>query len=173
MMQDWVHENTSVAFKQELGGAIPIADSILLGGLNNFKCDALDLFCCRSCDLKNCKQGTDVDFCCKPDHRCYRPTLLPNGTLVQQKQIGGTFNRTFVEGKRYLLKLINASADAMFIFAIDDHDLLVIAADLVPIKPYVTDSLFVAIGESGRQVMMRRADLNLGQRYQVVVTAKP
>ncbi|KAK4500327.1 hypothetical protein PRZ48_008516 [Zasmidium cellare] len=157
MMQDWVHDNTSIAFKQELGRSIPLADSILLGGTNTFKCDALNSSCCRSCDRSNCKQGTDEAFCCTPDERCYRPTLLPNGTTIEQKQVGGLFNRTFQEGKRYLLQLINASADAMFIFAIDDHDLLVIAADLVPIRPYKTDSLFIAIG----------------QRYQVVVTAKP
>ncbi|KAF2212680.1 hypothetical protein CERZMDRAFT_40654, partial [Cercospora zeae-maydis SCOH1-5] len=116
MMQDWVHENTSVAFKQELAQAIPVADSLLLGGMNQFKCSSLDPKCC-----------------------------------------GGRFNKTFVEGKRYLLQLINASSESMFIFAIDDHDLEVIQADLVPIVPYTTDSVFVAIG----------------QRYQVIVTAKP
>lgn len=148
MMQDWVHDNTSIAFKQELGRSIPLADSILLGGTNTFKCDALNSSCCSGCDLSKCTPGTDEAFCCKPDERCYRPTLLPNGTIIEQKQIGGLFNRTFQEGKRYLLQLINASADAMFIFAIDDHDLLVIASDLVPIHPYKTDSLFIAIGGS-------------------------
>lgn len=144
MMQDWVHENTSVAFKAELSGAVPLADSILLGGTNVFKCDALDPHCCQNC--KTCQIGTDAQFCCTPDPRCFRPTLQPDGTIAPVKQQGSRFTKVFEKGKRYLLQLINASADASFIFAIDNHDLLVIAADLVPIEPYVTDSVFLGIG---------------------------
>ncbi|CAK1368130.1 Laccase-2 [Cercospora beticola] len=154
MMQDWVHENTSVAFKQELAQAIPIADSLLLGGVNQFKCSSLDPKCCVGCNRATCNinEGENPEFCCTPDPGCFKTV---NG--VKTIQGGGRFNKTFEEGKRYLLQLINASSESMFIFAIDDHDLQVIQADLVPIVPYTTDSVFVAIG----------------QRYQVIVTAKP
>ena len=45
----------------------------------------------------------------------------------------------------------------MFIFSIDGHNLTVIETDLVPIKPYTTESLFIGIG----------------QRYEVIVEASP
>ena len=48
-----------------------------------------------------------------------------------KKLTGSLFSSTFVEGKRYLLKLINASAASMFIFMIDEHELEVIQTDLV------------------------------------------
>lgn len=53
------------------------------------------------------------------------------------------------KGKRYLLRLVNASAESMFIFSIDGHKLEVIATDLVPIRPYITDSIFIGIGMYG------------------------
>ena len=31
-MNDWVHDNASVAFEQELNGGIPVVDNILLDG---------------------------------------------------------------------------------------------------------------------------------------------
>lgn len=62
----------------------------------------------------------------------------------------------------------------MFIFSIDDHDLEVIAADLVPIEPYITDSVFVAIGELHKTSLLSIAlKILAGQRYQVIVTARP
>lgn len=74
MMQDWVHDNTSVAFKQELAQAIPVADGLLLGGTNTYKCSSLDTSCCSSCSRATCDQdkGEDLAFCCTPDERCYK-----------------------------------------------------------------------------------------------------
>lgn len=46
-----------------------------------------------------------------------------------------------------MLRLTCASAEAMFIFSIDGHNLTVIANDLVPIQPYTTKSLFIGIGK--------------------------
>ncbi|KAK4615403.1 Laccase-2 [Fulvia fulva] len=159
MMQDWVHENTSIAFQQDLAGAIPIGDSLLLGGTSSYKCSALDPYCCSSCNSTRtaCKAGMDPAFCCDPDDRCFKSVTNADGSVSTVRQSGGIYAKTFEAGKRYLFQLINASADAMFIFAIDDHELEVIEADLVPIKPYKTDSVFIAIG----------------QRYQVIVHAKP
>ena len=54
---------------------------------------------------------------------------------------------TFKEGKKYLLRLINASTDTTWIFSIDNHMLQVVQADLVPIKPYYRDHILVGIGK--------------------------
>lgn len=67
------------------------------------------------------------------------------------------YTTVFQRGKRYLLRLINTSVDATFIFSIDDHMITVVGADFVPIHPYTTNSVLVGIG----------------QRYHVVVEAKP
>lgn len=68
---------------------------------------------------------------------------------------GKKFEMTFVEGTKYRLRLINVGIDSHFEFAIDGHTLTVIAADLVPIVPYTTDTLLIGIG----------------QRYDVIVEA--
>ncbi|OJJ70210.1 hypothetical protein ASPBRDRAFT_197903 [Aspergillus brasiliensis CBS 101740] len=60
-------------------------------------------------------------------------------------------------GKRILLRLINASTDTAYIFSIDDHELEIIGADLVPVKPYKKTHLYIGIG----------------QRYHVILQTKP
>ncbi|KAJ5820066.1 hypothetical protein N7474_005657 [Penicillium riverlandense] len=70
-------------------------------------------------------------------------------------QTGHRFNTTFTTGKSYRLRLGNAACDTHFKFSIDHHTMTVIAADLVPIKPYRTTVLNIAIG----------------QRYDVIVQA--
>lgn len=142
-MNDWLHDNTSIAFKQELAGGIPVADTILFNGTNKYKCADDDPLCCSGCSNipSKCAPGVDPEFCCTPHPKCVNDAI---GTL----QAGGISRKIFQEGKRYLLKLINSSAEAMFIFSIDDHELEVIATDLVPINPYKTSSLFIGIGEA-------------------------
>ena len=161
LINDWTHQNTSVAFRQELAGGIPVMDDILLGGKGNFRCSDLDPLCCNSCSnvtrgpnpQPKCPtnvpldQRVDPQFCCTPSEHCIKTV---NGT---QTQIGGsTFTLSFVKGKRYLLKLINSSAESMFIFMIDGHDFQVVATDLVPIQTYTTDSLFIGIGKCSATV---------------------
>ncbi|MCJ1346764.1 hypothetical protein MMC31_004982 [Peltigera leucophlebia] len=70
---------------------------------------------------------------------------------------GKKFTTTFVKGTKYLLRLINTSVDTTFVFSIDSHSMTVIAADFVPINPYITDHLVIGIG----------------QRYHVVIEANP
>ena len=67
------------------------------------------------------------------------------------------FTQVFQRGRKYLLKLINASTAATFIFSIDKHMLQVVEADFVPIEPYYADSVLIGIG----------------QRYHVIVEANP
>ncbi|KAJ9244482.1 CAZyme family AA1 [Paecilomyces variotii] len=91
------------------------------------------------------------------------PTLdnaLINGTNVygddgDSDQTGYRFNTSFTAGTSYRFRLVNAAIDTHFKFSIDNHTLTVIAADLVPIEPYNTTVLDIAIGE----------------RYDVIVTA--
>ncbi|KAI1284079.1 multicopper oxidase [Xylaria sp. FL0933] len=68
---------------------------------------------------------------------------------------GSRFETGFETGKSYRLRLVNTAIDTMFRFGIDNHTLTVISTDLVPIVPYQTDTVNIAIG----------------QRYDVIVTA--
>lgn len=58
------------------------------------------------------------------------------------------FNTTFTPGKKHVLKLINGAIGASFTFRIDDHNLTVIANDLVPVHPFTVQELFIGIGTS-------------------------
>ncbi|RAL65835.1 hypothetical protein DID88_005498 [Monilinia fructigena] len=58
-------------------------------------------------------------------------------------------------GKSYRIRLVNAAIDSHFKFMIDNHNLTVIAMDLVPIVPYSTQVL----------------SMGMGQRYDVILTA--
>ncbi|KAI0019770.1 multicopper oxidase [Xylariomycetidae sp. FL0641] len=72
-------------------------------------------------------------------------------------QGGGSYYETVVTpGKKHLLKLINGGVGTSFVFSIDDHNLTVIANDLVAVEPFTVQSLMVGIG----------------QRYTVIVEAK-
>ncbi|KAK0714212.1 multicopper oxidase-domain-containing protein [Apiosordaria backusii] len=53
----------------------------------------------------------------------------------------------FTPGKRHRLRLINSGSGATFVVSIDDHQFTVIANDLVPIRPYTTDRLVIAVGQ--------------------------
>ncbi|CAG8187589.1 unnamed protein product [Penicillium olsonii] len=91
------------------------------------------------------------------------PTLdsgLINGTNVfgydgNLNQTGTRFNTSFTAGTSYRLRLVNAACDTHYKFSIDNHTMTVIANDLVPIEPYKTTVLNIA----------------MGQRYDVIVKA--
>jgi FtsP/CotA-like multicopper oxidase with cupredoxin domain len=53
----------------------------------------------------------------------------------------------FKSGKKYLLRLINTSSDAMQKFSIDGHKFTVVSQDFVPIKPYSTDLITLGVGQ--------------------------
>lgn len=57
------------------------------------------------------------------------------------------------KGKKYLFRIINSAAQNMYAVSIDQHRMQVIAADFVPIAPYITEWL----------------NIGIGQRYDVVV----
>ncbi|KAG2179873.1 hypothetical protein INT43_003659, partial [Umbelopsis isabellina] len=68
---------------------------------------------------------------------------------------GNRANFTFTAGKRYRIRVINTSAIAEFDFSIDGHNLTVVEADGVPMKPVTID----------------RIPINVAQRYSVIVEA--
>jgi FtsP/CotA-like multicopper oxidase with cupredoxin domain len=81
---------------------------------------------------------------------------LINGTMVSPDGTLGKYNKvTLTKGKKYRLRLINTSVDNHFRVQLDGHKFQVITSDFVPITPYETDWLFLAIG----------------QRYDVIITA--
>ena len=111
----------------------------------------------------------------------YAPTLLLNGTgnvtrfygpntpsnpigfnsTTIPKGFGMVFNQTKPNNqtgaRRYLLRVINTSYSTGITFSIDNHYLLVVEADFVPVRPKNVTSVMVAIG----------------QRYHIIVEAVP
>ena len=82
-------------------------------------------------------------------------TILINGTNKNAAG-GGTYGRVSItKGKKYRLRLINTSVDNMIRVSLDNHPFTVMTSDLVPIKPYKTNWVLLAIG----------------QRYDVVIYA--
>ncbi|KAJ5721104.1 Multicopper oxidase type 3 [Penicillium malachiteum] len=85
---------------------------------------------------------------------------LINGTNVYQPtpsdvSTGHRFTMKVNQGTSYRLRLVSPSIDTFYQFSIDGHSLEVIAMDLVPIVPFKTDVINIA----------------MGQRYDVIVTA--
>ena len=62
----------------------------------------------------------------------------------------------FTKGSSYKMSLVNTALSTHFTFWIDDHDFYVVATDFVPIHPYRTNTINIAIG----------------QRYDIVIVAK-
>ncbi|KAI0884968.1 putative multicopper oxidase [Annulohypoxylon maeteangense] len=79
---------------------------------------------------------------------------LINGTNIYGSG-GKRFETIFSDGKRHRIRLVNGAIDTHYKFMIDNHKMKVIAADLVPIKPYTTEVLSIGIG----------------QRYDIIVEA--
>jgi FtsP/CotA-like multicopper oxidase with cupredoxin domain len=79
-----------------------------------------------------------------------RPPVADNGLIngtMKNAQGGGAYLKTTIQkGKKYRLRLINTSLDNHFKIHIDSHNLTVIQADFIPIKPYSTDWIFIGIG---------------------------
>ncbi|KAF1349911.1 multicopper oxidase-domain-containing protein [Delphinella strobiligena] len=61
----------------------------------------------------------------------------------------------FESNKTYMFNIVNTAIQSTYKFYIDNHTMTVISADFVPIVPYETDIL----------------NINIGQRYQVIVRA--
>ncbi|KEF57808.1 uncharacterized protein A1O9_05728 [Exophiala aquamarina CBS 119918] len=74
--------------------------------------------------------------------------ILINGTNVSLNGTQGQYHRnTLTKGKKHRLRLINTSTNDNFKVGLDGHDFTVISADFVPIVPYSTQWVFLAVGE--------------------------
>lgn len=60
----------------------------------------------------------------------------------------------FTTGESYRLRLINAGAEGLQRFSIDNHTLTVIAYDFVPIEPYTTDVVTLGIGQRADVIVL-------------------
>jgi FtsP/CotA-like multicopper oxidase with cupredoxin domain len=72
--------------------------------------------------------------------------LVANTTLACTPN-AGISKFTVQAGKKYLLRLINTSAEGMQKFTIDGHNFTVIANDFVPINPYSTNVITLGVGQ--------------------------
>ncbi|KAK3688141.1 Cupredoxin [Podospora appendiculata] len=88
---------------------------------------------------------------------------LINGKNTNLTTGGSRYQMTFTKGKKHLIRLINTGSEVIFRFAIDKHTLTVVAVDLVPINPYVTDTILIAVGQ--RYDVIVEADQDIGNYW--------
>ena len=82
--------------------------------------------------------------------------VLVNGSMTSSS--GGKYaTTTLTPGKKHLLRLINTGINNFLHVSLDGHPFTVVASDFVPIVPYTTDSVVLAVG------MWMRTDHILGQ----------
>jgi FtsP/CotA-like multicopper oxidase with cupredoxin domain len=74
----------------------------------------------------------------------YNCSLANNSACVSN---AGLSKFQFVSGKVHRLRLINAGAEGLQKFTIDDHTMTVIANDFVPVKPYDTNVVTLGVGQ--------------------------
>ncbi|KAK7755102.1 laccase, multicopper oxidase, benzenediol:oxygen oxidorectuctase [Diatrype stigma] len=74
--------------------------------------------------------------------------VLFNGKNINPLGEGGEYSKlTFTPGKRHRLRLINPSVEHNYQVSIVDHDLTVIATDLVPVNALTTNNVFLGTGQ--------------------------
>jgi FtsP/CotA-like multicopper oxidase with cupredoxin domain len=86
-------------------------------------------------------------YASKPSGPPTSDSLLSNGTGVFNGT-GSYATTTLIPGKKHKLRLINTSTSSFLHVALDQHTFTVIAADFVPIRPFTTSNLSLAIGKS-------------------------
>ncbi|KUJ12474.1 uncharacterized protein LY89DRAFT_756956 [Mollisia scopiformis] len=69
------------------------------------------------------------------------------GDTTACKSNAGITNFRFSPGKVHRLRLINAGAEGIQKFSLDGHNMTVIANDFVPIQPYTTQVVTLAVGQ--------------------------
>ena len=87
---------------------------------------------------------------------------VPTGTLLNGKGVfpcdpaedarcvsppGERYKIKFEKGKKHKLRIISSASLITYKLWIDGHNFTVIATDYVPIKPYVTDVINIAVGK--------------------------
>lgn len=74
--------------------------------------------------------------------------VLFNGTNIHPITGAGAYAKVkLTRGKRHLLRLINPSVDNHFTLSLVGHTMTIVAADLVPVNSFTTDSVFLGVGQ--------------------------
>lgn len=81
--------------------------------------------------------------------------IVINGSGVSTSGEGSYNKVTITKGKKYRLRLVNIAVDSYIRVSLDNHNMTVMTSDFVPINPFTTQWLLLAIG----------------QRYDVVINA--
>jgi FtsP/CotA-like multicopper oxidase with cupredoxin domain len=86
-----------------------------------------------------------ANYDCKNTNR----TCTPNAGLASFK---------FTTGKKHLIRFINTAAEALIFASIDGYNMTVVANDFVPVEPYVTDLITLAVGQRTEVIVQGRDD---------------
>jgi hypothetical protein len=72
--------------------------------------------------------------------------VLVNGSMTSK--FGGKYaETTLTPGRSHLLRIVNVGINNWVHVGLDGHKFTVVSADYVPIVPYETDSINIAVGE--------------------------
>jgi FtsP/CotA-like multicopper oxidase with cupredoxin domain len=83
--------------------------------------------------------------------------VLVNGSMTSS--FGGKYAvTTLTPGKSHLLRIINVGINNWAHVALDGHKFTVVSADFVPIVPYETDSLSIAVGKFNPRLVYHSSD---------------
>jgi laccase len=80
----------------------------------------------------------------------------------------GSYGLPVRAGKTYMLRIINAALNEELFFKIAGHVLTVVEVDAVYTKPYKTDTVFIAPGQTTNVLLT--ANANAGSNYMVAAT---
>lgn len=84
--------------------------------------------------------------------------LLANDTTCTPN--AGYAKFQFTKGQKYRLRLINAGAEGLQKFSIDNHQLTVMAYDFVPIQPYTTEIVTLGVGQRADVIVEATGGVN-------------
>jgi FtsP/CotA-like multicopper oxidase with cupredoxin domain len=86
--------------------------------------------------------------------------VLINGSMTSTA--GGKYAvTTLTPGKTHLLRIINVGINNWIHAALDGHKFTVVSADFIPIVPYETDTLSIAVGKTTRISFIMHLTLSL------------
>jgi len=77
------------------------------------------------------------------------------------------FNLKVVQGKTYLLRIINAALNTHLFFKIANHNVTVVAVDAVYTTPYLTDVMILTPGQTIDAILT--ADQPIGTYYMAII----
>lgn len=78
---------------------------------------------------------------------------------------GGYFQVVFEQDTKYRIGLVNTASILTYTFYIDGHNFTVSEIDFVPIEPFMTDALNIAIGQRYEIIIEANAALNNGTNF--------